>query len=376
METALALASSIRRIRESQAMTQQQLAELAGLPAAQSVSDIELQRREVKAFELARIARALHTPVEELLGLITSPAERVLWRRAGTGRNPLIEAKLLERARRFALLERWCDLPPAEPLPDWELDPTTATRTEAENFAVRATRILELGSRPTSALLRILEERFGVKVFYEPMGEDGSAASVRGQFGSAMLINANEAPWRRNFNVAHELFHLLTWTSVDKKLAADGPDAPWCEEIEKLANVFASRLLLPADPLLSEFGARLHDSKIKYLDIVELAREFDVSSSALVWRLVSLGRLHPDDAELLLDNAIFRAIDRGTMAERWGDTPHSLPDRFVRLAHLAYQKRRISRAKLAEFLETSLSELDPGLEIEGAGAAEAVVLTA
>jgi Zn-dependent peptidase ImmA (M78 family) len=283
---------------------------------------------------------------------------------------------LLERARRFALLESWCDLPPPEPLPEWEIDPAKASRADAENAAASAARILELGSRPTSALLRVLEERFGVKVFYEPMGEDGSAASVRGQFGAAMLINASEAPWRRNFNLAHELFHLLTWTFVDRRLAVEGPEAPWSEEIEKLANVFASRLLLPADPLLAEFGARLHDHKIKYLDIVELAREFDVSSSALVWRLVTLRRLDKDDAEALLQNSVFQAIDRGTMADRWGPIPPALPDRFVRLAHLAYQKGRISRAKLAEFLEMSLSRLDPGIEIEGASAAEASVVTA
>jgi len=48
--------------------------------------------------------------------------------------------------------------------------------------------------------------------------EEGSAASAIGPFGPAILMNSKEAPWRRNYNFAHELFHLITWESLKPAL--------------------------------------------------------------------------------------------------------------------------------------------------------------
>src|SRR2546429_6426779 len=50
---------------------------------------------------------------------------------------------------------------------------------------------------------------------------------------------------------------------------------------EKLANSFASCLLLPAECVLSAFAERLNERKISYADLVEIAREFDVSTEEI-----------------------------------------------------------------------------------------------
>src|SRR2546429_7171771 len=69
---------------------------------------------------------------------------------------------------------------------------------------------MNLGRVPATSLTKVLEEDFGVKIFYREE-LSGSAASAGGGFGQAILMNSSEAPWRRNYNFAHELFHLLTW---------------------------------------------------------------------------------------------------------------------------------------------------------------------
>jgi Zn-dependent peptidase ImmA (M78 family)/transcriptional regulator with XRE-family HTH domain len=351
------LGSAIRRARDRAGVTQEELAAGAGFPNPQTVSDIERGVREVKARELQRIARVLHTSYDVLLGARPEPAARVLWRR-GTAAVPRAqEAEFLERASRYAMLEEWCDLPPAEPLPDFPFDPATATWATAEGLANRVVRTLDLGSRPATSLVKVLEERFRVKIFYADLPGDESAACVRDGFGAAVLMNANQAPWRRNYNFAHELFHLVTWDGVARAWPEVGSEPAWAERLERYANSFASHLLLPAEELSEQYRARCRDGRVADLDMVELAREFDVSTQALVFRLAFLRLVRQDDADATLARPAFQRLDRRTMAERWVTPLAGLPERYVRLAYLAHAKGRMSLARLAEFLETSVSEL-------------------
>jgi hypothetical protein len=67
--------------------------------------------------------------------------------------------------------------------------------------------------------------------------------------------------------------------------------------------------------------------------------------------------IRQEDAAATLASPSFRRVDRATMSSRWTKPAAGLPDRYIRLAYLAYSKGRISIARLAEFLETSISEL-------------------
>jgi transcriptional regulator with XRE-family HTH domain len=211
MESKDQIARAVRAAREAVGLTQAALAAAAGFASLQIVSAIETGQRDVKAWELSKLARALHTSVDVLLGLDEPEPVRVFWRRGSTGISGIREAQLRERAERFALLEEWCDLPAAEALPEFAFDPRRASFADAERLALAVSRTLDLGSRPAASLLRVLEERFRVKVFYDELGEAESAACTRGAFGAAVLLNAVQAPWRRNYSLAHELFHLVTW---------------------------------------------------------------------------------------------------------------------------------------------------------------------
>jgi hypothetical protein len=91
--------------------------------------------------------------------------------------------------------------------------------------------------------------------------------------------------------------------------------------------------------------------------VITIAREFDVSTEALAWRLVNLGRRGADWAKTLLADAEFRRQDRLTMSTRWGRPEVPFPERYVRLALLAYEKDRLSLSRLAEFLESSMGEV-------------------
>jgi len=357
------LGQRIRVARTALSITQQELARDAALPAPQVVSQIEKGEREVKAWELVNIARVLRVDIATLLQ-DQEPAPRavVLWREGPVEEREIREAEFVQACERYALLERLCGQCVASELPSWPDEPARLTFERASAMADLAREQLGLGSRPSSALQGVLEERYGVKIWCRPLGTHGSAACTRDATGPAILINADEVPWRRNFSVAHELFHLLTWERSARGRRDSGERLP--ERVEQVANTFASALLLPESVLRPAVERRIHEQRLGMPDIVELAREFDVSADALLWRLRNLGILSAETVESIRNSEAFRALDRSSRPAHWARPP-DLPERYVRLGFTAYLKGSLSRARLAEFLGVSLADLNVKLEEYG-----------
>jgi Zn-dependent peptidase ImmA (M78 family)/transcriptional regulator with XRE-family HTH domain len=357
------IARKISEARRKLGLTQADLASAAGLPSLQTVSDIERGKRDIHAWELAKTAQVLHLNVAELLAVPSAEVPRVLWRKRPEN-AALIEADFLEKCQQYRLLEVLTDQTRGRAFPQVDVKANDLGYADVARFAVSAVHEFDLGSRPAAALERVLEEDYGVKIWYFKLGEGGSAACTLGDFGPAILMNSEEVLWRRNFNFAHEVFHLATWESFPPSVL-DADQELW-KRVESFANSFASTLLLPADPFSAEFEKRLVGRKVRIADLVELARQFEVSTEALLWRCVSLNRLKRAQVEDLLGSSRFRSLVRETMPGRWHEPPE-IPERFVRMASLAYQRGNMSRARLAQLLGTSLIDLGETLAQYGLG---------
>ncbi len=346
------LATKIKQARKRLGYTQEDLAKAASLPHPQTVSDIEKGEREVKVWELANIARALHADIMAFMSVGDLPAlSHVAWRVQPQHGKEEMEASFLGKCTIYAELENLLGFYNQQPLPQYEINPRELDFTRVDNIAREMNQVLDLGSKPALSLTKVLEDNFGVKIWYYDI-EDGSAASAKGDFGAAILMNLKEAPWRRNYSFAHELFHLITW---DATRAWESNSSHWTN-LEKMADAFASYLLMPKDAVREALEHRLQDEVIHYSDLVEIAREFEVSTAALLWRLYRLGKVSQDKVLELLNDPKFRVIDKSTMHANW-QNPLPLPDRFVRLAFLAYQKGKLSRMQLSKYLDTSLIDL-------------------
>lgn len=357
------LGDRLRTARKRLSLSQKQLAQEAGFPAHQIIYQIEKGEREVKAWELVNLARVLRMEVSQLLSTEEpKPLAPVLWRKLPQRDKELIEADFLQRCEQYALLEKLCDVAPEHELPEASVNSDTMTFQDAEQLGERLSEQFKLGSRPAACLVGVLEERYGVKIWYQNLGEEGSAASSKGSFGTAILMNSIEAPWRRNFNFAHELFHLVTWDRIPAKTLTDSQEL-W-EKVEKLANTFASALLLPPNDVEHAFENRIKSGKVTYTDLTEVAREFGVSTEALLYRLLNLGFIGRDKVDSLLSDPNFRGLDRSVRRVEWWEPP-TIPERFVRLAFMAYQKGRLSRPRLAQYLNTSLVDLTDTLSEYG-----------
>jgi len=356
------LGDRIKTFRKRLNLTQKDLANQMGFNSPETLSQIERGDRELKAWELVKLAKLLSLKLNDLLR-IENVQEKpvVLWRESPETDREIKESKFIKHCEDYAMLEELSRSRTAEQFPQKKVRPDDVSYETARRLASEIRREFNLGDRPARELIKILEEGFGVKIWYFDM-EEGSAASTIGPFGPAILMNLNEAPWRRNYNFAHEIFHLITWNSLPPSLIKNSPDL-W-DKLEKIANVFASCILLPNDVVTVEFEKNIDKKSITYIDLIGMARKFDVSTEALLFSLLNLKLLDKNTVDNILKDQLFREIDRSTMAPSWWRPPE-FPERFVRLAFVAYKKGKLSKAKLAEMLDTSLIDLPKTLQEYG-----------
>ena len=168
-----------------------------------------------------------------------------------------------------------------------------------------------------------------------------------------ILLNAKNVRWRRNFDLAHELFHLLTWKTFRTTAEREAVEASEAEE--KFATCFARNLLAPPEILrvaVDEALAR-HDGKLRFDDFFEIARQFDVSVEVIVRHIGFVYRKPADWANTVLDQLQSQI---GFWDNRVSDTPRALPLRFHALARQALRHGLLSTGtciEIAPFYQAS-----------------------
>jgi Zn-dependent peptidase ImmA (M78 family) len=318
-----------------------------------SLSEFENGKREPRLGQLQKLADLYQRPLSFLLGEGGIPVETVLWReRPNDETAGRVERELLSLAGQYHNLEAWCGETRRFELPRVSESSTAFSYADAARLAYRVHSELRLGDRPGRSLLTVLEEVCGIKVFhlrFEPTG--AAACAVSDTFGAAILLNSGSVRRRRNFDLAHELFHLLTWTAFRASGQSRAIASP---EEESLANCFASHLLMPSDVTrLAIRDAIGEGAAISYTKLFAVARQFDVSVEALLWRLRWLFGRSKEDT--LTDIERCRGI--GRMGEnRELDEPPTRPTRYIALAISAIRAGEMSLGRFAKYLGISRGE--------------------
>ncbi len=249
-----------------------------------SLSEFENGKREPRLSQLASLARVYKKPITFFLESETSAQETVLWRERPSQNAEAIENDFLELCRRYSNLERWCNDVISPELPHVNQSQSSFSFLRAEEVAQKVRKELNLGDRPSFSLLQVLEDKCGVKIFHQEIEPTGTAASVKSaRYGWAILLNSKNSQARRNFDLAHELFHLLTWEVFGHHLGEQS-GLPNADE-ESFANAFASYLLMPEEEMRSAVEKRKRDGKLSLAAIGEIAHQFQVSAEAAVWRV-------------------------------------------------------------------------------------------
>ena len=317
-----------------------------------SLSEFENGKREPSLSQLQALAAVYRRSVAFLLAEGEIPQETVLWREKPVAACEETEAIFLRLCEQYHNLEIWTDEELPVCLPVASGHPESFSYMQAQTLAKRVRDELNLGDRPGLSLLAVLEEVCGVKVFHLEFKPTGPAASTRSEtFGTAMLLNAGNVRWRRNFDLAHELFHLLTW-SVFRTGGGEPTSLSATKKEEKLANAFASNLLLPPEAVRSALPTKLREEKLGYGEIYGIARQFDVSAEAVLWRLHNLKLLADNTSAKNVRTIVQQlAVMSRVYEERRDSRPTKWPDRDQALAVKALNSGSMSIGRFAEYLE-------------------------
>lgn len=367
----MAIADRLRYSRQTMNLTLEAVEERTSIGVS-TLSDFENGKREPKLSQLKQLADFYRRSTAFFLEEGEPAPDVVLWRQRPTSPQvEVLERDLIKLAEQYHNLEVWCD-----DVKEFEL-PITSGRKEdfgypkAEKLAHDFRNKYSLGDRPGQSLLRVLEEVCKVKVFHLAFVPSGSAAcTLSDKYGAAILLNSDNVRWRRNFDLAHELFHLLTWQVFRGTPSARGEVASDAEE--KFATCFARNLLIPAETLRIAIDARLNERKtLSFSDLFEVARQFDVSVEAILWQIGFVYKVPKEHTQQAVDQL------RGQMSfwdNRERDTAPTRPLRFRALARQALSAGRLSTGRYAEYLGISRREAMQAVEQDACENAEVEVI--
>jgi Zn-dependent peptidase ImmA (M78 family)/transcriptional regulator with XRE-family HTH domain len=312
-----------------------------------SLSEFENEKREPKFSQLSKLAEIYKRSIEFFLTDKPFTDPLMLWRGGPSSEEEKreIEAEFRRLCQQYHKLELCTAETHKAIFPQADVtNPDQFSWPQAESFARKIHNYLCLGDIPSTSLKKILEERCYVKIFH--LDFTGSAVStVSDEFGPAVLLSSKNVFWRRNYDLAHELFHLLTWGMFkveDKKPS---------ENEEQLANSFASKLLMPEESLQQRIAALIdRNGGVRLGQLDDLAREFGVSLDAMVYRISTLFKIKKKDAEK------YRAAAKQLAKlhkPRESDRPETLPERYCDLAVRALRGGRLSLMQFAKYMGIS-----------------------
>ena len=357
----------IMAARRSAGFSITEAAQKLGFKNYQTLSAIEKGARKINAHELVMMARLYGRSLDYFLESDVAPDPVPLWRKAKKTDINQIQRQFLSFLENYNNLEhllglkrRWKDVQKNYDRDDFSVNGFE----QADKLGAEIHNFLDLGSRPSFNLLNVLENKLRFKILHLSLKTGVSGASVvDNTMGVGILININDAPCRRNSDLAHELFHIVTWDVFSPEEIGNGTIKT---KPEQYADIFASSLLLPKAHLIDTLKETVTDNEIRVIDIIELAKEFGVSTEAVFWRLVNLKELKKSQVQRVLDNPKFRYLDRDMRRSLYSkDSPSRFPSRFISLACRCLMEGKISRGTFAQYLEIDRAEIDDYLEAAG-----------
>ena len=294
----------VKSLREQRNISQEAFAATLGIEHRQTIAAIESGSRRITPAELVRAAAALGVDLETFTDPFRLVGEGSFSFRAKEV-PPGELAAFEDRAGRWIATYRELSarLGESPGVLGRKLELSASSSFEEAMASGEALwESWELGKVPAERLEGAVEEHLGILVLYVDMAEGISGAASHLPKYDTVLVNRNDASGRRYFDLAHELFHLLTWDAMPPR-RVEGWDVARAKgnRVENLADNFAGALLMPSAILHPRWEARADADLASW--IAGTAAELRVSADALKWRLVAMKLLSPATARELAPRA-------------------------------------------------------------------------
>ncbi len=346
----------VKIVRKETGMTQARLSERLNFKDRQILSNIESGFRKVSSDELLSLMNIFQKPLEYFTDPYLIVEQKVFsWRAQNL---PALLDQYEKKARKLvASYKRFTNLLGKDfhpILPKISLNKRSSFE-DAWKIAEFLVESWDLGDYPAIPLPEVILEKLNVHVLYVDCPEEISGAACTMQEFNLILVNRNGPSWRRNFDLAHELFHILTSDNI-KLPTIDVPyqDQGKAPREEKLADNFAAALLMPRKSLKPKWdgsaGQEIHSR------IIELAGEFGVSGIAFYWRLRNLNWI-TDRAALEIDKERLKSYVRRAGIQH-EELPKLYSQIFVDNLYQVLGKGLVSLRKVAELLDCDIEEVE------------------
>jgi Zn-dependent peptidase ImmA (M78 family)/transcriptional regulator with XRE-family HTH domain len=343
------------------------VAKRIGLNSYQLLSNMEKGTRSVKASELAKLATIYHRDLYYFLldEESSSPEFSFAWRDKNPDMNStIIENEIRQVIEYYILLEKLNDEPAESNVVPWDIPQAGITIELVNRLAENLVEELQFGFRPAVNLTKIMENKLRVKTIYYDLSDYGSGIAVNYNNNLAMVIDADEAPWRRNFNLAHELFHLYA-RNIFPLTKLQQYETDKSSLVEDYANEFAAALLLPSKYIIDAFNELTFLKPIvQLIDVIKLSMEFGVSAECFLWRLVNLGKLREAPVKKMLASEDFKFVNKRAHYGMNKPEQH-YSDRFLWLGIKALKDSKISKRKFCQIFNIRSGEYSSFLAKKG-----------
>lgn len=350
----ITIGARIKALREQRKLSQETLSEQFGFNDRQTLSAIETGERKVAAAELLRAVQIFGVSLDYFTDPFVLVGEgQFSWRQMGVDGEKLRGYE--ETAGQFIALFRTLGRQVGQEPPLFRRALSLTKQSSFDdviNVAERFAAELDLGDIPAKRLADVMAEKLGILVLMVDPIEGVSGAACQLPELDVVLINRNEVAGRRNFDLAHELFHILTWEKMPPEHIEEvAPKKK--NRVELLADNFASALLMPS-AVLDRFGDWTQLVGGELTDRLNaVAEELLVTAQALKWRLFNAGRLTRGQLIIIDDEAL---RNNGHDKPQKLAPPPLFSKPFVQVLAAALDEGKTSMRRAASILEVPIDD--------------------
>lgn len=221
---------------------------------------------------------------------------------------------------------------------------------QIRKVALFSRRFLGLNENNNNNLLFLLEKN-GAFIFEKSMGEKIDAYSLwtTNNLPFIMLGNLKKSAARRNFDLAHELGHLLLHYQVEFSML----DQRSLREYEHEANIFAGEFLLPYKSFVNDVS---HLTKISHPDsYIELKKKWLVSIQAMAYRVNYLDLMTYQQYRYF--NILLNRLDYKKVEPLDRELPVARPGKFRSILQLLFGEKHIHLDNLLDKMAVDIEYL-------------------
>jgi Zn-dependent peptidase ImmA (M78 family)/DNA-binding XRE family transcriptional regulator len=343
------IGTRLKALREERKLSQEDLARLFGFKDRQTVSAIETGERRMSAEELLTAVQKLNASLDYFTDPFLLAGEgKFSWRQTKVAPAAL---NSFERVSgRWIAALRTLAMQVGKPSTYLRQSLKLTAKSSFEDAIDAGERFaadFELGPIPSAPLPDVMERKLNILVLMVDAIKGVSGAACRLPDLDVVLINRQEVPGRRHFDLAHELFHILTWDTMPPEHVEEASEQSK-SRVEQLANSFASAVLMPS-AVLERYGSWDRDVTAR---LNQVADELGVTATALKWRLVVTRRLDQGAAAKIRDADLRNNGRKGTS----GKPPLPFSKPFMEVITLAIKEGRLSLRRAADLLDTSIDD--------------------